>query len=395
VHEAERQGVLPPVKLLAGEFRKPTLAELPEVLALHHLSRCLEAKYNSIRHNDLPHHSYYDAWRHATSTEPASPAGDCTPDEAEDNHLWRERFDTAVYTSLLLGAVLTRAYFLPFLNETASPAKLSLLGRFTNDPFVGFNGPYLSQPEVKYLVRSFAAYDFLGTFTHQDLAFDSTADWFVHATLKDLEGTDPPSSALSYLAFQNKERKLFHISPRSRIWPWDKALSSHYTRGPPSEGDALSAAIMRAYEMVTFLLRCAVAALDVPTWPRPSIRSENYTPPLSMRTAKVVLFGIFQAETIQMPAVISDIPSCPLVAFKIAPSNTVSDIAGVLGWLHIALVEDSTGSYYPLHQYDADNVHSGPTMPSPPIQFFAFMLKKYFKVRLEWVGTGNERWRHF
>jgi hypothetical protein len=405
VHEAERQGALPPVieaKLLGGELRKPTLPELRDAFALHHLARCLEAKYQSLRHHELPRHSYYVAWNHPSGTQPPKPVDISAVNKAEDPTVWRERFDTAVYTSLLLGAVLSRAYSLPFLDETdsESPSRLSLLDRFTDDPLVGFDGDDLLPHEVNHLIHNFPVYDFLGTLTPQDLAFDSLAEWFVHVSLKELEDSspEPRPDVMTYMAFFNRERKLFNISPRSSIWPWDKALSSRYTRGgPASEGDALFAAIMRANEMVTFLLRRAVAALDVPSWPRPSIRSEDYTPPSKTRTAKVVLFGIFQAETIQMPAAISESLDCPLVAFKLAPSNQVSDIPGVLRCLYNAVTDDASNVYYPLDQYDPDNIHTGPAMPVPPIQFFAFMLRKYFKVHLEWLGngTGEKGWRHF
>jgi hypothetical protein len=388
--------VLPPIiepTRLAGKIRKPSIAELRDVLDLHHFARCLESKYRSISHNDMPYHQYYDSWRHPASIQPPEPADDSTASGTEGQDVWRENFDTAVYTSLLLGAILSRAHNLPFFSKTASPARLRLLERFREYPSLGFNGRDLSQLEVNYLVQNFAPYDLLGTLTRQEVAFNSAADWFVQAALEELENSPPgpPSDVLTYQAFQNKERKLFNISRRSRIWPWDRSLSSRYIRhgAHNNEGEAVFAETMRAIEMMTFLLRCAITTLDVPAWPRPGIRSADYNPPTRMRTAKVVLLGIFRPEKIQMPYSASDSSSGPLVARQVESQSPVSDISGVLGWLHIVLTEDPvfSGAYYPPDSWTC--------IPTPPTQFFAFLLRKYFRLRLEQVGIDRERWQHF
>jgi hypothetical protein len=131
---------------------------------------------------------------------------------------------------------------------------------------------------------------------------------------------------------------------------------------------------------------------------RPFHPPSFYEPPQGLRTAKVVLPGIFKAEEILMPGDTSEYSSydCPLVALLVeGPFSDCDDILEVLLDIeqHVHWGSSRGVFYYPPHHFD------GSPVPFPLLQFFAFVLKKYFKVRLSWVenhlGNVHLRWHPF
>jgi hypothetical protein len=105
-----------------------------------------------------------------------------------------------------------------------------------------------------------------------------------------------------------------------------------------------------------------------------------------------VLPGIFKAEEILMPGDISEYSyyDCPLVAVLVEGPFSDCDILEMLLAIEQHVHWGSTRGvfYYPPHHFD------GSPVPLPLLQFFAFVLKKYFKVRLSWV-ENHQRWHPF
>jgi hypothetical protein len=110
---------------------------MSDILNLHHLVRCLEIEYCSSSSPRLDY-GYFNGWQDTQHTPPPEPSALATADYIEDDWEWRERFDSAAYTALLLGAVLARPYSIPFIGGTDSSAQYRLLADqadYANTPF--------------------------------------------------------------------------------------------------------------------------------------------------------------------------------------------------------------------------------------------------------------------
>lgn len=236
---------------LIGEIWKPEIADIKDVVDLHHLLRCIEPRYHTVPDADNYNLRHFEAWQHTVHDEPPQPDDASSGKAAEDPKAWRERFDCAAYTSFLLAATLAWAYSLPFLDGSRFADRL--ISRFFGHSMVRD----LSVAELGHLTHQYPVYDTLGTLTHQDGVFGPLADWFVRSALQEYKdaASGRSSDVASYLAFRDKPMRLFDISPRSYIWPWDKSLSSQYIGESPEEGDAVFAAVMCAAEMSEFLSR--------------------------------------------------------------------------------------------------------------------------------------------
>ncbi|KAK4031546.1 hypothetical protein C8A01DRAFT_42006 [Parachaetomium inaequale] len=216
VHDAQRQGLLPPEiqpEQLTGERRKPDLTELHEILALHHLPRYIETKYRDMYLLDFAcYHSEQFTADMAMQGPLPKPAGRTAAQEMEYLRIWRERFDTAAYTSLLLGAVFARAYDLPLLGNSTSSAWrwiLELCHRADNRAW---------EADVEYLIQQFPAYDLLGTLADQDKLFGLVADWFIRSTLKELED-DAVDHTSAFRVWTQQSHHLFDLCPGSQTLP--------------------------------------------------------------------------------------------------------------------------------------------------------------------------------
>jgi hypothetical protein len=304
---------------------------------------------------------------------PSDDSDDAYAQEAKDR---RECFHSTAYTSLLLGAAFARAYNLPFLDGT--PFSTEVQFRHGGAPW--FQLDDVGRAGLKHLIHEYPAYDLMGTLTCQDQLFGPILDWFVRSSLQEHKGraSGPLSELASYLAFHKQPTKLFGISPRSNIWPWDKSLPSKYSGGSQEEGEAIFAAVMRAIDMIDFLL------YSFKTYPPGYADAENKK---LTKKVKVVRFGNFEAENIYVgPGNLRGgwRPSAASLLL-ISDVSPVRDIWGLWGWLRGTVMSDPS-HYFPPNYIDWDSHVRHTTIL--PLRLFSFLLKRDFNIQVMPKTTG-------
>jgi hypothetical protein len=350
VTEAQWTEKLPPhirPEELRGELQKPNLADLMGVLGMHHLVRCAECMYRDCK-SEVPDEMYQGF----PETEGLQPNLDDVDDMVLDTEAWRDRFDFTAYTTLLLGAVLARAYNEPFSPGTAYDSRLSLRRKISIASAEGAESIQLSPAEIDYMLE-FPVCHLLVDVDKQSGVFGDLAHWFIGHVLEDSRTRRPyqPTipTGLNY-------RKLFNAGPDS--WPETTPLSQLFLRGSPGEGKVVFRAVMQCIHMYHFL----------DSW-----LGSDHNPRLHgvpwRAEVPVVLHGVFQPEIISLPLdardavwVISgekvDIPSPDIeLAFdalfdaEVFPVTTVAGGTGII----------ASDTY--------------------PLTFFAFLLARDFKLR--------------
>jgi hypothetical protein len=76
---------------------------------------------------------------------------------------------------------------------------------------------------------------------------------------------------------------------------------------------------------------------------------------------------------------------CRPVVSRVQGPSPVSDSTHLRDSLWLKLITSPPGGFYPASDYNANNRYhgpGGPSIPRPPLQFFAFLLKRNFKLRL-------------
>ncbi|KAK3402268.1 hypothetical protein B0T20DRAFT_345907 [Sordaria brevicollis] len=415
VHDAHRNGTLPPEISpgeLAGELRKPSLRELDSVLGLHHFVQCVELRYC---HDHLTINETYNRpeiqpqnlW--PEDRKPPPPIN--TPeDRGEGMRVWTERFHTAAYTSLLMGAVFTRAYNQPFYpakvtaaqsssysssNGTSSRTEDQLrrtLWAFMRNSHLGFSDEgqhrLTADEEILEYLRRFPVYDLNDELGNQEKVFGPFIDWFVGFTISQYNNAKPkpatrdPSRPDVELEIKRLEAALDRGEDVDRCpelpgnafmdWPRDGTLLSESFPpsfvGTPAEGETVVWAAMQVVHIFEFILTCVTRPDGKRFFGRTC-------------TAKVVLFGIFEAEEVLMQADVKRSTEEQLVAHSPptlpSPSSLYLDSEEpAKEFLDIPLVLDDLYNYSGIaNQNDSFNT------PPPPLQIFTFMLRHDFNLQ--------------
>jgi hypothetical protein len=287
VTEAQRKEMLPPhirPEELRGELQKPSLTELMGVLRMHHLVRCAECMYRDCK-SEVPDEIY----QIFPERQGLQPNLDDVDGMVVDTEAWRDRFDFAAYTTLLLGALLARAYNEPFLLGTADDARMSLRKKISIASAEGAESIELSPAEIDYMLEFPVSY-LRVDIDKQNGVFGDIADWFIGHVLEDSRTRRPyqPTTPIDI-----NRRKLFNAGPDS--WPETTPLSQSFLRGSPSEGKVVFRAVMQCIHMYHFL----------DSW-----LGSGYNPGLHDVTWRaevpVVLHGVFQPEIISLPHDVRD-----------------------------------------------------------------------------------------
>jgi hypothetical protein len=212
---------------MSGRVRLPRPSELCEVRDLHHFARCLEARYGG---NKIPDYSQFFPEAQARILSQMGSEGNPPrhPErQPEELAAWREEFDCAIYTSLLLGAVFARAYTQPFVGESS----LSALGKTLqglmhggvtrrSSPLEGAPRPAeFSEEQIGELLRC-PVFDFQTNLTSaKEELFGPVAEWFIASALEGERRRPPPATPAGSQEPGQLRRKmrLFDLDPTA--WP--------------------------------------------------------------------------------------------------------------------------------------------------------------------------------
>lgn len=393
VHAAFQDGLAPlaiSLEEIADASRKPSLSELRAVLDLHHLVQCVEVRYC---HLELPgDYFFWSGWytRWPNDRKPPPPIN--TPEEPEGMGIWRERFHAAAYTTLLMGAVLARAYNQPFYPDMTqtSPSdeeadayrcKLSDLMRKASVSRGRYLELGINDEEREYL-RRFPVFDLNDELEAQKETFSPFIEWFIKATvLKHRAG--PPLLSRDLLrdevrAANRLERPgdgMGYVLPTEctmRTWPETGGMSQWFTGGSPEEGEAVLWLIMQSIHMFEFILTCMVNSDGQRRFGRRWVKDAGSFSGKKTRTAKVVLFGVFQVEEILMPDDVTDSAGQQLLAHT--PRSPVTVPPPVLD-IPLVLEDLYLRSGIP------NTIESDYNTPPPPLQLFTFTLRHHFDLQ--------------
>ena len=396
VEAVQKSGKFPPAGIqpadLDSQSRKPDLVEFQEVVDLNYLVQCVEVKYC---HHDVPEYfPYFSAnGRWPFDRTPCPP--EAPPEDPEGMEVWKLRFHKAVYTTLLLGALLAGAYHKPFLDaeddgqgggpEMAAAESQALFQRrkkflrkilrFQNDYTV--RGFELWATDIEYL-RHFPAYDFNGSVEKKEEAFGTVASWLVVSTLTDLRRSSPRLTRCASRSIQGHRRYLSHAQATRGDQPF---TFSDHVEGTEAEAENVLWLIMQIIHIFEFLQLCFVNHDGREGFSRGEESAEALSMRAKKRTVIVVLFGIFQVEEITLPDRIEDAVEYSLLARPISPSALPGQDEGrhilrPIPSLDFPLIWETLYLWSGIPNHDGDF----PT-PPPPLQFFTFLLQKYFNLR--------------
>ena len=372
-------------------------SELTAVLDLHHLVRCVEVRY--CHHEvieDFARLEDHERW--PVDRKPPPPLS--APEGPEGMDIWRERFHAAAYMSLLMGAVFARPYNKPFYPDTntslpddeADQCRRGLFDLMRKVPPRELL-PYqqwrhgailrIQEKEREYL-RQFPLFDLNDQLNGQKAVLDPFIEWFIRSALLKHRADPLPSSRSPWRDEVQAAVDLdscldLPIPVISDEWPEDGGPSHGFTRGTPAEGEAVLWAIMQSIHMFEFILSCVANSDGRLGLGRPSDSSVGLPSGKTM-TAKVVLFGVFQAEEILMPGHPMDSVDQQLLAQTpprsygnsqahpdLTASPPILDIPTVLENLYM--------------RSGIPNINHRNNAPPPPLQLFTFILKHHFHVQ--------------
>ena len=393
VHAAFHEGLVPPaisLEEIADASLKPSLSELKAVLDLHHLVQCVEVRYC---HFEL--HENYRFWsfwhqRWPGDRKPSPPIN--TPEEPDGMGLWRERFHGAAYTTFLMGAVLARAYNQPFYPDItqASPpyeeadgyrCKLFDLMRKASVSRGWSSYLEIREEEREYL-RRFPVFDLNDELKAQKEIFSPFIEWFIKSTIVK-HRTAPPSLSRDLSRDEVREENsldelgdgMGYALPTEcsmGTWPEAGGISQWFTGGSPDEGEAVLWLIMQTIHMFEFILTCIVNSDGQRRLGRRWVKNAGSFSGKKTRTAKIVLFGIFQVEEILMPDDVTNSAGQQLLAHTPRSPVTIPppvlDIPLVLEDLYLRSgIPNTINRHY--------------NIPPPPLQLFTFTLRHHFNLQ--------------
>ena len=308
--------------------------------------------------------------------------------------IWRERFPEAAYTSLLMGAIFSRAYSQPFYPETTQASStsgeeasekvdvvrqdlLDLLGK-TSYHYASFSPLVIDEENRDYLSR-FSVFDLNDALGGQKETFGPFIKWFIQSANLEHQA-EPPLSSRDLLLRDEVRAAMDDAYLPYRLpslgwrdWPDTGGFCQWYTGGSLAEGEAVIWLLMQSIHMFEFSLTC-IANSDGKR--RLGRESSECAPSFSgkTRTASVVLFGIFQAEDIVMPDNLMDAVHQQLLAHDPRSSEGEASVSPPNLDIPLILEELYMRSGIP-------NTNHGRPLPPPPLQLFTFTLRHHFNLQ--------------
>ncbi|KAH6720297.1 hypothetical protein BKA61DRAFT_232690 [Leptodontidium sp. MPI-SDFR-AT-0119] len=338
---AYRRGEQPPdpfpIVELGTEFKKPDLVELKAVCNLQHLVRCFEYMFLNPPHGsisaDIPNRNDKEGWE-----------------------VWKDTFYRAAYRSMLVGAVIYKAFNEPFYlaeKEGRTEFVEHCVGP-SNQNWEDWLSS-ITESDIDYL-RKFAVYNFdaedestIGKWSWNEYkkVFGPLADWLVE---------DGKIKGVQDKLGQDEPEEVDEVNPEP-----DEPLQPPY--------DSAELGVFRDIMLL-------IATYEhFPNKLTKEYRHDNWksteSEPLvrkSPRKASVILFGRFCIEEILMPEVVGDV-GCLLATQSLAPESAPGSV-DILSVIH-ALQSKST----------RPNLHDGRPGPPPIFQFLVYVLRIHFHLK--------------
>ncbi|KAH6696901.1 hypothetical protein F5X68DRAFT_238200 [Plectosphaerella plurivora] len=399
VHDNLDDGLLPPEidlsDLAARAGRMPDATEFQEMLDLHHLVSCVEVRYC---HVTLPEHYVWEqnnCERWPEDRIPPPPTG--TPEEpGEGMRVWRERFHGAAYITLIMGAVFCRAYQQPFFPSTAPSSPdgnemedsrrelLELMRKAVNSQS-WCNPLEIKERERDYL-RRFPIFDLTDELGEHSNIFRPFIEWFMGLALDQLQNGPPRSSrdllrddVKAVTQFENPAENVT-MPGTSSDWPESGLFTQWFTGGTDAQGEAILWLTMQSIHMFEFIHTCIVNGDGTRGQGRCAVRKPHELAfSGKVRTARVVLFGVFAAEEIEMPGDYSDSADHQLLADPAIPHKLKEPFRQEEYLSASPPILDLPLMLQGLYQRSGiANRNHGEKMPPPPLQLFTFILKHHF-----------------
>ncbi|KAF3358208.1 hypothetical protein VdG1_02985 [Verticillium dahliae VDG1] len=304
VRPAFEAGELPPritsLGKLTGASRKPSHAELIQVLQMQHVAACLEhmffysgkmifgqSKWTGLVHPDPPNSSI---------TGPSD-------DGAEHARLlsqWKDNFRRATYRLFLAGAGLAHAYHEPFFRSLEQGER------------------YFSEPSTRESWER--DNDYLGTFAvyNHELQGDKNAEAFGPLSSWIVETARTEASSRGFMPYWKRPA---YLAERSEEEEEEEDDNGEGRDGPLTDQD-----VFPLWELMRMWTAHELAQIRL-DWGRgtnhhsPHSEWMRHLEPSQVRMTSVVLFGTFQLTELTMPARVEDTEHTVLIATPVTPSD--------------------------------------------------------------------------
>lgn len=188
--------------------------------------------------------------------------------------IWRERFHAAAYTTLLMGAVLSRAYNQPFYPDTTPTSPSDEEADECREELVDLmckasvnRNPRLIlriQEEEREYLRRFPVFDLNDQLKGQKETFGPLIEWLIKTTiLRHQAGPTLLSRDLlrdevkAANSLEEAGDGMGYALPTECLmehWPRTGGISQWFTGGSPAEGEAVLWLIMQSIHMFEFIL---------------------------------------------------------------------------------------------------------------------------------------------
>ncbi|KAM0279314.1 hypothetical protein ACHAQH_004661 [Verticillium albo-atrum] len=325
VRPAFEAGELPPrlgpMADLTGNSRKPTPAELTQVMQMQHVAKCLEHMF-FYSHRLIFGKSMWTGLVHPSDPDHIVGA-DFGQDKAERARLllsWKESFRRATYRLFLTAAALAHAYHEPFFRSFEQGAG------------------YFAEPATRESMKKDEAY--LGkfaVFNYEHLA-DKDAEVFEPVSSWIVEAARTEGSRRNFIPFWKRPAYLAQMSEEEE----EEEDDIEATTGPLTDLD-----IFPLWELMRMWTAHELAQIRLKSGTDTDSPSTEFLDALDSsrkRKTSVVLFGTFQLTELTMPARIEDTEHMLILATPVKPPGT----------------EDHKGSADPTHHGHPSN---GPPRP--------------------------------
>jgi hypothetical protein len=261
--------------------------------------------------------------------------------------------------------------------------------------------PYLGigEKEREYLRQS-PAFDLNDELGGQKGIFGPFIEWFIQSALCHYRAGAPPSTrdmlrddVRAITANQGTSHPEGCTPPgkASMDWPETGVFSQWFTGGSLAEGEAILWLTMQSICMFEFILSCIINSDGKRRLGRPEVRNvASFSETGKTRTAKVVLFGVFQAEDILMSNTVLHSAGQQLLASTprcSSPDVPADDLMASPPTLDIPLVLEDL-----YLRSGIPNLNHGRNVPPPPLQPFTFLLKNHFNLQFH-ESVFDTTWR--
>jgi hypothetical protein len=272
------------------------------------------------------------------------------PESPNGLRIWKDRFYRAMYRILFAGALFSRAYNEPFF-ETADKAPQGFLCDYLVSHDANRNDDEeidleLRERDIRYLEK-FVAYNFFGNKEGEKTLFREFPDWLIKDSKTRVDEESHRGAGEIYTEYD--------IIQLVAIWETMLLVAAY---------EHLSVYLRNAYGLGRF-----GSDDQIPVDPMVEIRKVD-----------VVMFDIFQAEEISMPARVDDAARTALIPNPICRNNSslpkFVDIPCIS-----SLLFTSSGRL--------NHHRNGWSLPPPPLHVFVFILRHHFKLQFDANGRAH------